>query len=1597
MKKMYLLMVIIILTSGGMFATALNESFSKSAFPPAGWKVINGGDTNTWTRYTGALAHSSSCAMIYYSTGTHDDWLITPQLSPTTGDATFSFWAFNNYIQLDRCNVKLSTSSNNQADFTVSLATNLAPPNGWTLYTYSLSAYAGQTVYIAIQAISTNIGNLLIDDVTGPSKTGFDGFETNNFTSYNWGNSSASPWTIQSTELVSGSYAAKSGAISNNSSTSITLTQAGLLAGYVSFYQKVSSEAFCDYLRFYIDDVQQGEWSGAGSWALQSYPVTAGTHTFRWTYSKDFITVSGSDCAWIDEVYLPPIIYGAETNPYLIYDFNQLNSVRNFVGATYTGKYFKLMSDIDATPTLTTNWVPIGNNTSMFYGNFDGNNHTISNLRSWYYDVYHGLFGMTAVGSTVKNLNLASTCSILGNGDSGSVVGHNKGLVQNCTSAATVNIGNAEVGGGLVGNNLGTISNCSFSGTITRSGSGVTCNKIGGIAGNNDTGASILESFSTGSVSGNAWCGGLVGWNNGTISRCYSTGTMIGAANSIGGLVGQHQGTITNSYSRATVTGASYVGGLVGYNSASTITNCYSTGTVTGSIKGGLCGQTGATITSSYWDTQTSGIATSFGGTGKTTAEMKTQSTYIGWDYTRETANGTNDYWTIWSTDNNGYPELYWKHATELRVPALTYPADAASALPISGFNLTWIPNSAGQAPVSYTLYMVLGDVDHLYDPAFPGQHTFAGITGTSFNPVTTGGLTFHYGEQWYWEVVAYNATGTASPPSGYRYFITERDPFATESFEVGNVNDNTNIFEWTQPPSGYQLTQWRANNSQTTYNRSPRTGNWNLTMYFNAMSYTFGWLFRPYPLVGGVTYDVEVYARQATNNDGWALLGLYFGTSAAEAAMTNELTPSYMVHITDGDYQRVAGTFTPATTGTYYLGIRNRMSDNIFYMSLDDVTVRAAAVPNPVSLVSPANLAAGQAVLPTLSWSPTATGGLVTGYKVYCQASATPITPTTLLATVPAGTYSYTLTTPLSTDATYYWMVVATNALGNAVGSPVRSFSTITTTILYETFDTYPPVNWTAYSGELANPSTLSPSWGWNQKLWGNTYTTPANNAACKNIWSSFQSWLVSPPLQLGGAPYQLQLDIALTDWNNSNPITSDPNGTTGIDDRFVILIGDGSTWTPANILREWNNTGSPYVYNDIPNTGLHVTIPLDAYSGVKYIAFYGASLESNADNDFFVDNVHVYIPPINDLAVTSIFGTTAGIAGTPVTHTVTVANYGTGEQTSYTVYLKSVSPAFTIATLNVTTPLAAGASAIHNITWTPTTTGVDMEIYAEVVLATDTTPTNNSSASMWFFPHVAGVLLESFESGIPANWSVLNPDGSYCWEQFLSFAHSGSFSALAIAYLGAQSDDWLITPPLQLSTDTTDMISFWMKSYDESYPETWEVLISTTNTQPASFTLIDSGTLVSSDYTRMEYNLDAYGNAVIYFAVRYRSQDYAALAVDDFHGPLIYIPTALDAPSVTITPSGNFVFLNWNAIVGATEYHVYASDDPYSWPLDFTVVPASEIRYGFNADSAAGKFFKVTAYYGRSNTKPIATPPAKIDNSRLEALKAGLKDKRK
>ncbi len=98
--------------------------------------------------------------------------------------------------------------------------------------------------------------------------------------------------------------AAQSSAINDNQQTSLQTTVSG--SGSLSFWWKVSSEQWFDFLTFYIDGLQQLTISGEVDWQLESFNLPSGTHRLTWTYSKDASDSAGLDTGWVDQVAFVP-------------------------------------------------------------------------------------------------------------------------------------------------------------------------------------------------------------------------------------------------------------------------------------------------------------------------------------------------------------------------------------------------------------------------------------------------------------------------------------------------------------------------------------------------------------------------------------------------------------------------------------------------------------------------------------------------------------------------------------------------------------------------------------------------------------------------------------------------------------------------------------------------------------------------------------------------------------------------------------------------------------------------------------------------------------------------------------------------------------------------------------------------------------------------------------------------------------------------------------------------------------------------------------------------------------------------------------------
>lgn len=401
-----------------------------------------------------------------------------------------------------------------------------------------------------------------------------------------------------------------------------------------------------------------------GTITRPAYPSGNGSVTIRATISKGLAT----DTKDFTLVILAPV--GTVADPCQIFTLAQLVAMRDNVNGAAAGanaKAYKLMADIDLASINTgIGWVPIGNTTTKFTGTFNGNGKTISNL--FINDPaadYKGLFGYTS-NATITDLTLTSI-AVTGKALIGGLVGYCEyggSIISNCSVTGTVTGAGYDVGG-LAGYARATITNSNTAVTVSMTVSSATA--TGGLLGC-ATYATITNCHATGTVqSAGYYVGGLVGYNNSssnTISASYATGAVTGL-DYAGGLIGYQDGgaSLTNCFATGSVhtTGVSgwggRTGGLVGSSSGAVgITNCYAAGAVTSAYtsstsKGGLVGaiESGAiTATKGFYDTNTTGMtaANTNYGTATTTANMKLQSTFTGWNFT-----------TIWNI-GAGYPYL---------------------------------------------------------------------------------------------------------------------------------------------------------------------------------------------------------------------------------------------------------------------------------------------------------------------------------------------------------------------------------------------------------------------------------------------------------------------------------------------------------------------------------------------------------------------------------------------------------------------------------------------------------------------------------------------------------------------------------------------------------------------------------------------------------------------------------------------------------------------------------------------------------------------------------------------------------------------------
>ena len=422
----------------------------------------------------------------------------------------------------------------------------------------------------------------------------------------------------------------------------------------------------------------------------------------------------------------------------------------------------------------------------------------------------------------------------------GGLVGSNHGSVNQSYATGTVSGADDSTAGGLAGRNHGTIN----SGYATGNVSGGS--PVGGLAGYN-WGGTIISSYATGSVEAQYAAGGLVGrtTTSGTgideerdswVISSYATGSVKGGIG-VGGLVGsllhpswlQRGGDppskigVIASYATGSVEGDIQVGGLVGsifQNSDApevvTITASYAAGNVQGNrYVGGLIGGIsykdndaagGTTVSSSYWDTQTSGQATGVGEGGstgvqaQTTAQLKSPIGYTGiystWNADLDNADGddnsateTDDFWDFGTSsqypalkaDLDGDGSATWQEFGSQRGdgPAPTPPGMptglTATAQGPTKLNLSWsAPGDDGGGPITaYDLRHIEAGAADNSDANWtqvarvwttgsgPLQYALAGLTGSTGYDVQVRAVNAAGESEW-----SPTVTETTAPPT---------------------------------------------------------------------------------------------------------------------------------------------------------------------------------------------------------------------------------------------------------------------------------------------------------------------------------------------------------------------------------------------------------------------------------------------------------------------------------------------------------------------------------------------------------------------------------------------------------------------------------------------------------------------------------------------------------------------------------------------------------------------------------------------------------------------------------------------------------------
>ncbi len=407
-----------------------------------------------------------------------------------------------------------------------------------------------------------------------------------------------------------------------------------------------------------------------------------------------------------------------------------------------------------------------------------------------------------------------------------------------------------------------------------------------------------------------------------------------------------------------------------------------------------------------------------------------------------------------------------------------------------------------------------------------------------------------------------------------------------------------------------------------------------------------------------------------------------------------------------------------------------------------------------------------------------------------------------------------------------------------------------------YEDFETWPPVNMTL------NPASGDGVW---EQSDGSIHGPGAGNIPQGTYGAYFNDYdysagvsgeMISKMIDLSSAAYP-RLQFWYWDGGGSDVVE-------------VFASNDSSNWT---LIYTTPGTVDPWE---------EMTVSLTSYAGSAtfWFKFVGTSVWGLSNP--YMDAVTISETPAVPVMVTLYSELTA--PPTPV---------GTTVSDSFGIVTNAGGATLTISSISLTNSdfamsptsgtLDPGDTLFVEGSFTPSTVG---PISGLIIIQGDDpdNPADTIQVSGEGYP--ADYVLEEFNDWpfYPYNFTRINAnDDDYQWGWFqYVFAPGDTTLCAGIRWAADGNDDYLVTPPIPV--ESGDYISFESWVGLSSYPETWQVLVSTTDMATASFTVgLDTVTSNSTTPIVYTYDLSAFAGQTIYLAIRNVSVDKYYQFVDN------------------------------------------------------------------------------------------------------------------